>query len=129
MTQRKDIGARLEAWARWATRSSRGGSDCMTGAICESMRRAELGDVWSGHHVRDDIDDDTADAVCIQRGMVQLSVQHRFVLHWRYIERARREVICRMCNIPVKPISEFERIFVDAQCAIEEIVDSMIKRE
>jgi hypothetical protein len=124
VTERKDIGARLEAWARWATSRTRGGADCMTGAVCEGMRRAELGDVWSGHTVRDNLDDDTADAIRIQRGMVHLSLQHRLVLNWTYIEQARPEVVCRMCNIPVRPISEFVRIFRDAQAAIEDIVDS-----
>lgn len=121
MIERKDIGARLENWARWATARAARGADCMTGAICESLRKAALGNVWSGHDVRDLLDE--RDAVRFEIGMRELSVPHRLLLHWCYIEQAQPEVICRKLSIPIRPASEFVVRFREAQAAIEDIVD------
>lgn len=121
MTQRKDIGARLENWARWATSTRGGGADCMTGAVCERMRKAALGNVWSGHDVRDQVDD--KDAIKFEVGMRELSTLHRLLLHWCYIEQAPPELVCRKVAIPVRPASEFVSRFREAQAAIEDIVD------
>jgi hypothetical protein len=126
VTERKDIGARLEAWARWATARQARGADSMTGAVCERMRRAALGDVWSGHEVRDELDE--RDAVAIQRGMAHITLQQRLMLHWTYIEQARPEVVCRMLKLPVRPISLFVSAFRDAQTAIEKVVDDAQNR-
>ena len=92
----------------------------MTGAICESMRKAALGTVWSGHDVRDPVDE--ADAVAIEKAMRKLSDFHRLILHWFYIERARPEVICRKLSIKARPSSEFDSQFLAAQEAIECII-------
>lgn len=121
MTERKDIGARLENWARWCFLTGGRGADCMTGAICESLRKAALGNVWSGHEVRDETND--ADAIAIERGMRFLEVAHRLMLFWCYIEQARPEVVCRKLSIPARPASEFVQRFRAAQEAIEDIVD------
>lgn len=94
----------------------------MTGAICEGLRKAALGNVWSGHDVRDRIDD--GDAVRIEVGMRKLELQHRLMLHWTYIEMARPEVVCRKLSIPTRPISEFVDRFRAAQDAIEDAVES-----
>lgn len=122
MTERKDIGARLENWARWATSTRGGGADSMTGAVCERMRKAALGNVWSGHDVRDQVDDD--DAIRFEVGMRELAIPQRLLLHWCYIEQAQPEMVCRKCSIPVRPASEFVTRFRAAQEAIEDIVDS-----
>jgi hypothetical protein len=123
VTRRKDIGERLENWARWATaRNWGGGADSMTGAVCERMRKAALGNVWSGHEVREQLDEH--DAWAIQRGMAHITLQQRMILHWTYIEQARPEVVCRMTKLPVRPISIFVAAFHDAQYAIEDAVDS-----
>ena len=122
MTQRKDIGARLENWARWATARGAHGADCMTGAICESLRKAALGNVWSGHTIREDSDD--LDAMAIQLGMSALELQQRLILHWCYIEGARPEVVCRMVKLPTNPISIFVAKFRESQAAIEQAVDN-----
>lgn len=115
----KDIGARLENWARWATARAGRGADCMTGAICESLRKAALGNVWSGHDVRDTLDE--ADAVAIERAMRDLLLQQRLLLQWCYIEQARPEVVCRKVSIPIK---EFVERFRAAQEAIEDLTDN-----
>lgn len=117
---------RLENWARWATARAGRGADSMTGAICESMRKAALGNVWSGHDQRDPLDD--TDAVRIEQGMRELSTFDRLLLHWCYIEQARPEVICRKLSIPVRPASEFVDRFRAAQDAIEDIVDNVGNR-
>lgn len=119
MKERKDIGARLEGWARWCMARPRQGADSMTGAICESMRKAALGNVWSGHDQRDLVDE--ADAVAIERAMRDLPVQQRLLLHWCYIEQARPEVVCRKVSIPIK---EFVERFRAAQEAIEDLTDN-----
>ncbi len=123
MMERKDIGARLEAWARWARLSGDRGNDCMTGVICESMRRAALGNVWSGHDTADAIDD--ADAIRIERGMSILPVKPRLLLWWCYIRNAPPEVVCRKLSIPVRPSSVFVEQFRAAQDEIEGIVGNL----
>ena len=125
MTERKDIGARLENWARWATAKGARGSDCMTGAICDDMRK-NSGLVREGHSGIDRIDD--SDAVKIELGMRKLPIQQRLLLDWCYIEQARPEVICRKLSIPMRPASEFVDRFRDAQEAIEDIVDNVGNR-
>jgi hypothetical protein len=94
------------------------GADCMTGAICESLRKAALGNVWSGHDVRDRIDD--ADAVRIEVAMRKVPFAQRLLLNWCYIEQAQPNVVCRKCSIPK---AEFVEHFRAAQEAIEDIVD------
>ena len=121
MTERKDIGARLENWARWATAKGSRGSDCMTGAICEGLRKAALGNVWSGHSGLAPIDD--SDAIKIEMGMRKIPFQQRLLLDWCYIEQAQPEVICRKLSIPVRPASEFVDRFRAAQEAIEDATD------
>lgn len=114
MTERKDIGWRLENWARWATARGPRGADCMTGAICESLRRSALGNVWSGHQVGTGID--ARDASRIQLAMLRLPSAQRLLLNWCYIEQARPEVVARKCSFPVR---EFVERFRTAQAAIE----------
>jgi hypothetical protein len=121
VTERKDIGLRLENWARWATSKGSRAGDSMTGIICESMRKAALGNVWSGHDVRDQVDD--SDAIKIELAMRKIPFAQRLLLDWCYIEQARPEVICRKLSIPVRPASEFVERFRAAQEAIEDIVD------
>lgn len=122
MTERKDIGMRLEAWARWCMSTRKAGADSMTGAICESMRKAALGNVWSGHDTRDQVDE--ADALRIERAMRTLPTAQRLLLHWCYIEQVRAEIVCRKLSIPIKPISEFISRFRAAQEAIEDAADN-----
>jgi hypothetical protein len=119
VTERKDIGWRLENWARWATARGSRGADCMTGAICESLRRNALGDVWSGHEVVEDMD--TKDAARIQLAMPKIPFPQRLLLNWCYIEQARPEIVARKCSFPVR---EFVPRFREAQEAIEDAVDS-----
>lgn len=124
MTERRDIGWRLENWSRWATARGSRGADSMTGAICESMRRSALGDVWSGHQVGDGID--AKDAARIQMAMPKVPLAQRLLLNWCYIEQARPEVVARKCSFPV---GEFVPRFREAQAAIESVVEKSMERQ
>jgi hypothetical protein len=86
----------------------------MTGAICESLRRSALGNVWSGHQVGTGID--SRDAARIQMAMPRIPVAQRLLLNWCYIEQARPEVVARKCSFPAR---EFVPRFREAQAAIE----------
>lgn len=118
----KDIGHRLENWARWATGRAGGGADCMTGAICESMRKAALGNVWSGHNVRDEIDEN--DALLIERAICALPMKQLLLLHWCYVKNAPPHIVCRKLGIPQRPASVFVEQFREAQHAIEDYLDN-----
>lgn len=118
MTQRKDIGARLENWARWCHAGGSRGADCMTGAVCESLRKAALGNVWSGHEISDRID--TKDAERIQLAMPKITQAQRWLLHWCYIKQEQPEKVARFCRFPVR---EFVARFREAQAAVEDAVD------
>ena len=120
MTERKDIGWRLENWARFQNGRQSGGANCMTGAICDDMRK-NSGLVHQGHDVRDALD--KTDAMRIEFGMRSLEKQHRLMLYWCYIKNARPEKVCRELSIPVRPSSIFVELFRDAQYEIEQIVD------
>jgi hypothetical protein len=120
LTERRDIGSRLENWARWATARGRRGADCMTGAICDSMRRSALGDVWSGHEVSAGID--AKDAARIQAAMPRVPIAQRVLLNWCYIEQARPEIVARKCSFPVR---EFVERFRAAQAAVEDATDDL----
>jgi len=121
LTERRDIGWRLENWARWATARVPRGADCMTGAICESLRRSALGDVWSGHQVGDGRID-PKDAARIQLAMPRIPFAQRLLLNWCYIEQARPEIVARKCSFPVR---EFKERFYAAQAAIEDAADDL----
>lgn len=118
MTEKKDIGWRLENWARWCTAAGPRGADCMTGAICESMRRYAMGEEYSGQAVVDGVD--SKDATRVQLAMPKIEFKQRLLLNWCYIEQARPEVVARKCSFPVR---EFVSRFRAAQGAIEEILD------
>ena len=130
MNEKKDIGKRLENWSAWCRTSSArwAGADSMTGAVCERMRRASLGDVWSGHQVNEARELDDRDAMRIERGMRELQVLDRMILYWTYIEMARPEIVCRKVSLPARPAEIFVRHFLAAQQAIELVVDIMAQK-
>jgi DNA-directed RNA polymerase specialized sigma24 family protein len=92
---RSGITQRCENWGRWA-KSSEGpvAAACMTGAICESLRRAELGTaptVMLGERAID-----TADAVLVGRAMVRLSLDQRRILGLLYVDGQRKGFIAAL---------------------------------
>lgn len=112
MSGQKDIGLRLENWSRWCLARSGRGPDCMTGAICDGMRKAALGSVQATARIATD----EPDAVRIELGMRKLANFDRLLLDWCYIEQARPEVISRKLSFHVR---EFVERFRAAQQAIE----------
>lgn len=122
MTERRDIGSRLENWARWATSTGAPSASSQTGAICERLRKAELGSA-GGSDERRKIDED--DALLLELGMRKLKTFDRLLLWWCYIDQARPEVVCRKLSIPRHPATEFVRLFRAAQVAIEHCVGGL----
>jgi hypothetical protein len=99
LTKYRDIESRLENWARWAT-SSEGGTAaaCITGAICENMRKASTGVLSGGTVVLSQID--SADAVLIGRAIVRIDFNQRRLLGLHYIDAERSSYIAAMLRFP-----------------------------
>lgn len=117
--ERRSIGRRLENWGMWANMDSRGGlgrSDCMTGVICESMRRHAAGVIGPPAPVNDRID--VPDAECINLGITRIAEEHRWVLHWTYVVCAKPWGVAGACGFPS---SEYGQRLVAAQQAIEAV--------
>ena len=119
--EHRDIGARLENWARWDTAPGQSIASSQTGAICERLRRAELGDQAIPGDSRKV---DEADAVLLDRCMRHLTTPHRLLPWYSYIKNADPEVVFRRKSIPVRPITEFVAIFRAAQAAIEKLTEN-----
>ena len=117
-----DIDARLENWSRWLHSGSKGGADCMTGAVCERMRRASLGDVWSGHQVHYDTSE--KDAWEVEQAMHSLGTKTRLLLWWCYYKQARPEIICSRLSIQPRPVS----ILAEAICAAKDVLKETLDR-
>lgn len=119
MTEQRDIGWRLENWARVVTAGGPRVAASQTGAICDRLRRAVEGTApLTGE--RRTLDE--ADAWAIEAGMRELSTKHRILLYWCYIKNARPEIVCNRMGIPSRPATDFVETFRQAQAAIESIV-------
>jgi len=115
--ERREIGSRLENWARWATAAGYPtAAASQTGAICERLRKAEEGSAGASEERRQI---DEADALLLEVGMRKLNTFDRLLLWWCYIDQARPEVVCRKLSIPRHPATEFVKLFRAAQLAIE----------
>ena len=119
VVERRSIGRRLENWGMWANMGSRGGggSDCMTGVICENMRRNAVGELHAPAPVSDRID--LPDAEAINRAITRIDEIHRWVLHWTYVVCAKPWGVAGACGFPTR---EYGIRLGDAQEAIEQAV-------
>jgi len=117
--ERRSIGRRLENWGAWANMGSRGGSgaDCMTGVICDNMRRNAVGELHPPAPVNDRID--IPDAETINRAITKIPEIHRWVLHWTYVVCAKPWGVAGACGFPTR---EYGIRLGDAQAAIETAV-------
>lgn len=123
MTERRDIGSRLENWARVFRDTTRVGIS-PTGAYCDQLRREAEGEK-PAHERRQP---DEADAQLIERGMRELETKHRMLLYWCYIRQAQPEVVCRKMAIAHRPATVFVNLFRQAQGAIQSVVDKNEER-
>jgi hypothetical protein len=89
---------------------------CITGIICANMREAALGNVWSGHDIREPVD--TADAQLIERAMRTLIKPKRDALKLHYVEGARWQIICRRAHVRVSR-EHFDMVMRQARETIE----------
>jgi hypothetical protein len=123
LTERRDIGSRLENWARVYRDTTRVGIS-PTGAYCDQLRREAEGE----RPVPERRKLDEADAHLIERGMRELETKHRMLLYWCYIRQAQPEVVCRKMAIAHRPATVFVNLFRQAQGAIQSIVDKNEER-
>jgi hypothetical protein len=116
-----DIGRRLENWGMWANLDNRPGAGraaCMTGAICDSMRRHAAGVIGPAAAVHDRIN--VPDAELINAGMTRIEQQHRAVLNWTYVVCAKPWAVAGACGFPT---CEYGERLAAAQAAIESVVN------
>jgi hypothetical protein len=114
--ERREIGARLENWARWATETDRTIGTSPTAMMIDRAKRA-AGIVAERTGERRQVDE--IDALQIERAMRHLSDQHRLLLWWCYIRQAQPEVVCRKMSIAHRPATVFVDLFRQAQTAVE----------
>jgi len=113
--ERRDIGSRLENWARVYRDTYRAGIS-PTAAFCDQLRREALGEVGSPERRRvDDID-----AERIEHAMRTLETKHRLMMYWCYIKQAHPGEVCRSLHIAHRPATVFTTAFRAAQLAVEQ---------
>jgi hypothetical protein len=117
---RREIGARLENWARWATECERDIGSSPTARMIDRAKR-EAGIVEDRTGERRDVDDH--DALRLEQAMRHLTTQHRMLLWWCYIRQAQPEVVCRKMSIAHRPATLFVDLFRQAQAAVESSLD------
>lgn len=89
----------------------------MTGVVCDRLRKAALGNVWSGMNTLPEVDDTDADLV-ERAWRVQLP-KHKALLRWTYVRNASPDFICRRLQMPARPRSVFLLELARAETAIE----------
>jgi len=116
VTERRDIGWRLENWAHCVGAGDHKPGISRLGKDLDRMRK----DVEGSSSPSDDRRRvDKADADCIERAMRTLETNHRMMLYWCYIRALPPEVVCRKMRIPHHPATEFVKQFRAAQRAVE----------
>ncbi len=116
--ERRSIESRLENWSRWATAGDGArAAACMTGAICEAMRKAKDGCASATEYGVRAINTD--DAVLVARAMVRVTFSHRRLLGLHYVDRQRRGFIAALLRFPP---ALFEGKLGEAQAAVEAVL-------
>lgn len=115
MTERKDIGARLENWGAWARERARGGIS-PTAVYCDRLRREAMGDMTGGAGLRrlDDVD-----AERIEAAVLRLLDGHRRLLKLCYVDQSPPEYVARQCRFRVR---EFVQRFRHAQREVDRVL-------
>lgn len=124
--ERRDIGARLENWARWATECERDIASSPTARMIDRAKR-EAGIVDERTGERREVDEH--DALRLEQAMRHLTTQHRMLLWWCYIRQAQPEVVCRKMSIAHRPATLFVDMFRQAQGAVESQLDNQKEKK
>ena len=114
--QRRDIGSRLENWAR-VYRSTRTIGVSATGAFCDRLEREANGEKPTGD--RRKVDEE--DAHAIELAMRALSRRDRLMLRYCYIDQERPEAVCRKLSIAHRPATVFVALFRQAQAILDNL--------
>lgn len=114
MTERRDIGARLENWAK-VYRPERASGVSPTALFCDQLKREVQGEGAGGERRKND----EADAQRIEWAMRLISHRDRKLLTLCYIDQREPHVVCRKLSIPHRPPAAFVAAFRAAQAAIE----------
>ena len=114
MTERRDIGSRLENWARVYHDRPRPGLS-PTAKFCDQLRREAEGEQAQAKRRKVDQED----AARIEAGMRLLETKHRRMLYHCYILQDRPEAVCRKLSLAHRPATVFVNAFRQAQGAIE----------
>lgn len=111
---RRDIGSRLENWAR-VYRPQRQIGVSPTGKFCDQLQREAEGERPGGERRKVD----QVDAEAIEHAMRLLSWRDRNMLVLCYIEQKRPEAVCRVLGLSHRPATVFINAFRQAQGAVE----------
>lgn len=117
MTERRDIGARLENWGR-VYRPGRTIGVSTTGKFCDQLEREANGEKPTAERRKVD----EADAAVIERAMRLVSYRERLLLKLCYVDQAEPHVVCRKLSIAHRPATVFVTAFRAAQHAVECLV-------
>jgi hypothetical protein len=123
--ERRSIGRRLENWGMWSNLDNRGGGrgNCITGVICENMRKHAAGEIHPPAPVNTRID--VPDAERINSAFLQLPEMHRGVLNWTYVVGAKSWAVAGACGFPTR---EYDQRLAEAQAAIESVANKNMGR-
>jgi len=120
-----EIDQRLKNWGRWANADYRRINRTATAAFCDRLRReAGLHQVHSDERRR--LDDD--DAYRIERALDPLRGTQKAILRMHYVDGRAWQAIMRVLQFPVKR-ELFESLLVNAQVAIESVVEKHMERQ
>lgn len=119
MTERRDIGGRLENWGR-VYRTSRPVGVSPTGKFCDQLQREAEGEKPSGERRKVD----EADAHAIELAMRHITRRDRLMLRYCYIDQSRPEEVCRKLSIAHRPATVFVNAFRAAQHAVESQINN-----
>lgn len=116
--ERRSIESRLENWSRWATAGDGArAAACMTGAICEAMRKAQHGTATPTEYGVRSINTD--DAVLVARAMVKVTFTNRRMLGLVYVDGQRRGYIAALLRFAHH---EFDAKLAEAQADIAAVL-------
>lgn len=124
MTERRDIGARLENWGR-VYRPSRTIGVSTTGKFCDQLEREANGEKPTAERRKVD----EVDAQAIEHAMRLLSRRDRLLLKLCYVDQAEPHVVCRKLSIAHRPATVFVNAFRAAQGAVEVIANKNVAPE